>query len=99
MTQDKLDFTNPTAALEWEDSDFWGKTSLCRRFSIRGETLNGKTEYVVWRRGADGRVIPKCLGRYHFWEDAVACAEDAKYGDPPKRNKMYDWKSDAEDWK
>ena len=99
MSQEPLRFASATGAIEWEDSDFWGKTSTCRRFSIRGETLNGKTEYVVWRRGPDGRVIPKCLGRYNSWQEAVDCAEEAKYADPPKRNKIYDWKSDAEDWK
>jgi hypothetical protein len=96
MTQGKLEALMP---LEWEDSDFWGKTSLCRRFSIRGQTLNGKKEFVLWARSDDGRVIPKHLGVFDTFEQAEAAANERKYGDMPKRNKIYDWKSDAEDWR
>jgi hypothetical protein len=95
-SQTSLNLTGP---LSWEDSDFWGKTSACRRFSIRGQTIGGKQEFVLWRRGADGRVIPKNLGVFDTFEKASAAAEEAKYGDPPKRNKIYDWKSDADDWR
>jgi len=40
MKQDSMNLLGP---LEWEDSDFWGKTSKCRRFSIRDQNINGKT--------------------------------------------------------
>ena len=85
--------------LVWEDSDFWGKTSACRRFSIRGQTIGGKQEFVLWRRGADGRVIPKQLGVFDTLEKAAARAEEAKYEELPKASKMIGWKSDADDWR
>ncbi len=90
MTQGKLNLTGP---LTWEDSDFWGKTSACRRFSIRGQTINGKQEFVLWRRSDDGRVIPKHLGSFDTFEAAAAEADEHKYRDPPKRNGIHDWKS------
>lgn len=89
MSQKVFNLTGP---LEWEDSEFWGKTSLCRQFSIRTQTMNGKTEHVLWRRGADGRVIPKHLGAFATFEEAVAKAEDEKYDQPHKYNRIHDWK-------
>lgn len=88
-SQTSLNLTGP---LVWEDSDFWGKTSACRRFSIRGQQVNGKQEFVLWRRGPDGRVIPKQLGVFDTFEQAAAEADEHKYRDPPKRNPIYDWK-------
>jgi hypothetical protein len=61
MKQDAMKLLGP---LEWEDSAFWGMTSKCRRFSIRSQTVNGKTEHVLWRRGRDGTVIPINLGTF-----------------------------------
>jgi hypothetical protein len=89
MTQSNFNLSVP---LEWEDSDFWGKTSKCRRFSIRSQTMNGKPEHVLWWRNEDGRVIPKNMGVYESFEKAVAAAEEARYGEPPRYNKIYDWK-------
>jgi hypothetical protein len=89
MSQGELNWLGP---LVWEDSDFWGKTSACRRFSIRGQKMNGKEEYVLWRRGNDGRVIPKHLGVFATFEEAAKEAEEQKYHAPPKRNGIYDWK-------
>jgi hypothetical protein len=90
---------NLTGPLSWEDSDFWGKTSACRRFSIRGQTIGGKQEFVVWRRGPDGKTIPKNLGVFDTFEKAAARAEEAKYEELPKASKMIGWKSDADDWR
>jgi len=89
MSQGKLNLMGP---LTWQDCDFWGKTSACRRFSIRGQTMNGKQEFILWRRGEDGRVIPKQLGVFDTFEQAAAEAEEHKYRDPPKRNAIFDWK-------
>jgi hypothetical protein len=77
--------------LEWEDSDFWGKTTKCRRFSIRGQTINGKTDYTLWRRGRDGKVIPMSLGTFDTFEQAVAAAEEAKYDTPKTRRQEFEW--------
>lgn len=93
MTQGKL---NMLSRLEWEDSDFWGKTSLCRRFSIRSQTINGKTDHTLWRRGKDGSVIPVNLGTFDTFEDAVEAAEEAKY-DTPKRNAHNFYPADRRD--
>lgn len=90
MTQGSFNLAVP---LEWEDSDWWGKTSKCRRFSIRSQTMNGKTEHVLWWRNEDGRVIPRHLGVYETFDEAVAAAEEAKYGEPPRYSKIHDWKS------
>lgn len=88
MKQDSMNLLGP---LEWEDSDFWGKTSKCRRFSIRGQTLNGKTTYTVWRRGRDGSVIPIGLGTFDTFEEAVNQAEEAKYDTPKRRKEQFQW--------
>jgi hypothetical protein len=66
---------NLTGPLVWEESENWGKTSACGRFSVRHQTVNGKEEFVLWRRGADGRVIPKQLGVFDTFEAAAAEAE------------------------
>ena len=83
---------NLTGPLVWEESENWGKTSACGRFSVRHQTVNGKEEFVLWRRGADGRVIPKQLGVFDTFEAAAVEAEEHKYRDPPKRNGIYDWR-------
>jgi len=88
MSQGKLNLTGP---LEFEPSEFWGLTSRCQRFSIRSQTTNGKTEHVLWRHGKDGRVIPKHLGVFDTMEKAREAAEEAKYGELPKYNKIRDW--------
>mgnify|MGYP007090127674 CR=1 FL=1 len=88
MSQGKLIMLGP---LEWEDSDFWGKTSKCRRFSIRTQTINGKTDHTVWRRGRDGAVIPIGLGTFDTFEEAVAAAEEAKYDTPKRRRQEFEW--------
>lgn len=91
MSQAEMKF-NPTGPLEWEPSDRWGLLSKCGRFAISGQTVNGKTDYVLWARGPDGRHIPKWLRAHPTVEDAKAEAEDRKYGETPKRHGMFDWK-------
>lgn len=95
-SQTRLNLSGP---LEWHDAPFWGKTSSCQTFSIREQTLAGKREFVLWRKGADGRVIPKNLGVFDTFEKAVERANEAKYEEPPKASKMIGWKSDADDWR
>jgi hypothetical protein len=75
--------------LEWEDSGFWGQTSKCRRFSIRSQTIDGKTDHTLWRRGRDGKVIPINLGTFDTFEQAVLIAETAKLQKPQKRPKDF----------
>ena len=79
--------------LQWEESDFWGHTSACRRFSIRPQTLNGVTDYTLWQRGKTGDVIPKNLGTFKTFQEAADFAEEAKYGEEKRYNKIHDWKS------
>lgn len=69
--------------LEWVEDDSWGLLSKCCRFAIRGHTVNGKAEFVVWRRGRDGRDIPKSLGMAPTREQAIQIAEEAKFDPPP----------------
>jgi len=66
-------------------------TSKCRRFSIRSQTVNGKTEHVLWRRGRDGTVIPINLGTFDTFEKAVESAEEAKYDTPKRRRQEFEW--------
>ena len=83
---------NPTGPLEWEQSDRWGLLSKCGRFAVSSQTVAGKTEHVLWARGADGRHIPKWLGAFDTIEDAKSEAEERKYGETPKRDGIFDWK-------
>ena len=88
MKQDAMKLLGP---LEWEDSAFWGMTSKCRRFSIRSQTVNGKTEHVLWRRGRDGTVIPINLGTFDTFEKAAEAAEEAKYDTPKRRRQEFEF--------
>jgi hypothetical protein len=90
MSQGEIKALSP---LDWEESDFWGHTSACRRFSIRPQTLNGVTDYTLWQRGRTGDVIPKSLGTFKTFQEAADIAEEAKYGEEKRYNKIHDWKS------
>jgi hypothetical protein len=90
MSQGEIKALSP---LDWEESDFWGHTSVCRRFSIRPQTLNGVTDYTLWQRGRTGDVIPKNLGTFKTFQEAADFAEEAKYGEEKRYNKIHDWKS------
>ena len=68
MSQGEMKLLGP---LDWEESDFWGYTSACRRFSIRPQTLNGVTDYTLWQRGKTGDVIPKSLGTFKTFQEAA----------------------------
>ena len=92
MSQGELTLLSP---LVWEDAAFWGKTTACRRFSIRTQTINGKTEHVLWAMGKDGKVIPKWLGVFETFDDAVKAAEERKYGEIPKNRTLIGWKREA----
>lgn len=86
--QRRLNLNEP---LVWVEEDpFWGKTTACRKFSIRTQTIAGKTEHVLWAMGSDGRVIPRWLGVFDKIEDAVKAAEERKYGDTPRSNRLAD---------
>lgn len=89
--QRRLNLNEP---LVWAEDPFWGKTTVCRKFSIRTQTIGGKTEHVLWAMGADGRVIPKWLGVFDKIDDAVKAAEERKYGSVPKSTTLAGWKSE-----
>jgi hypothetical protein len=85
--------------LEWIEADpFWGLQTPCGTFSIREQTVGGKREYVLWRMGEDGKVIPKWRGVFETFEEAAAKADEERFEGAPKRNKIFDWRSDADEW-
>jgi len=68
---------NPAGPIEWVPDDRWGLLSKCGRFAIRKQVIDGQTEFAVWRRGPDGRSIPKWLGEAHTKQAAMSIAEEA----------------------
>lgn len=82
MSQGRFGFRH-TGPLEWTEDDRWQLQTKCERFAIRSQTVNGKTEYVLWRKDQDGRIIPKWLGVAPTVEEAKQLAEDAKFDPPP----------------
>jgi hypothetical protein len=82
MSQDRFRFRD-TGPLEWTEDDRWQLQSKCGRFAIRSQTVGDKTEHVLWRRAADGRIIPKWLGVSKTVEEAKQLAEDAKFDPAP----------------
>jgi hypothetical protein len=51
------------------------------------------TDYTLWQRGKSGAVIPKSLGTFKTFQEAADFAEEAKYGEEKRYNKIHDWKS------
>jgi hypothetical protein len=88
VTQQKIDL-NHTGPLEWMDDPFWDKASTDGRFCIRGQRVGDKVEYVVWRMGADGRVIPRWLGVTSTFAEAAELAENARGEKPPSINLLW----------
>jgi hypothetical protein len=84
---------NLLGPLVWQEAPFWGNTTACGRFSIRQQTINGVTDYTLWQRGKSGAVIPKSLGTFKTFQEAADFAEEAKYGEEKRYNKIHDWKS------
>jgi hypothetical protein len=82
VSQGRFGFRD-TGPLEWTEDDRWQLQSKCGRFAIRSQKVGDKTEHVLWRRGPDGRFIPKWLGVSKTVEEAKQLAEDAKFNPAP----------------
>ena len=88
VKQQKIDL-NHTGPLEWIDDDFWDKVSVDGRFCIRGQRVGEKAEYVLWRMGADGRVIPRWLGVFPTFVEAAELAENERGAKAPSINLLW----------
>jgi hypothetical protein len=88
VTQQKIDL-NHTGPLEWMDDVFWDKVSTDGRFCIRGQRIGGKVEYVVWRMGPNGKVIPRWIGVAPSFTEAVELAENDRGGKAPSINLLW----------
>ena len=86
--QQKIDL-NHKGPLEWLDDPFWDKVSVDGRFCIRGQKINDKSEYVLWRMGADGRVIPRWLAMTATFEEAAELAENERGAKAPSINLLW----------
>ena len=86
--QQKIDL-NHAGRLEWIDDDFWDKVSIDGRFCIRGPRVGDKGEYVLWRMGADGRVIPRWLGVFPTFAEAAELAENERGAKAPSINLLW----------
>jgi hypothetical protein len=51
--------------------------------------VGDKVEYVVWRMGVDGRVIPRWLGMTSTFAEAAELAENARGEKPPSINLLW----------
>ena len=80
---------NHAGRLEWIDDDFWDKVSIDGRFCIRGQRVGDKGEYVLWRMGADGRVIPRWLGVFPTFAEAAELAENERGAKAPSINLLW----------
>lgn len=88
MKQQTIDL-NHAGRLEWIDDDFWDKVSIDGRFCIRGQRVGDKGEYVLWRMGADGRVIPRWLGVFPTFAEAAELAENERGAKAPSINLLW----------
>lgn len=88
MKQQKINL-NHQGPLEWLDDDFWHKASIDGKFCIRGQRVGDKVEYVLWRMGPNGKVIPRWLAMTSTFAEAAELAENARGEKAPSVNLLW----------
>lgn len=88
MKQQKIDL-NHKGPLEWVDDPFWDKASIDGKFCIRGQRVGDKVEYVLWRMGPNGKVIPRWLAMTSTFAEAAEIAENERGAKAPSINLLW----------